>query len=89
MRGFFPNGVTYTLCVITKEKNALFKRDKKTRLLIFRNVEMWTYSGGNSKRVEKLYLYLTRKARRREEQSCSRQEKLQRNEASDGRGFRP
>lgn len=29
-------------------------------------------------------LYLTRKARRREEQSCSRQEELQRNRTSDG-----
>lgn len=36
MWGFFPNGVTYTLCVITKEKNCI----------ICINVEMWTYSGG-------------------------------------------
>lgn len=49
---------------------------------------MWACSKGETKRVEKLYLYLTRKARRREEQSCSRQEELQRNGASDG-GFRP
>lgn len=33
-------------------------------------------------RREKLYLYLTRKAKRREEQSRSRQEELQRNWAS-------
>lgn len=45
---------------------------------------MWAHSEGETKRVEKLYLYLTRKARRREEQSCSRQEELQRNGASDG-----
>ncbi|TNN88403.1 hypothetical protein EYF80_001185 [Liparis tanakae] len=31
-----------------------------------------------------MYLYLTRKARRREEQSCSRQEELQRSRTSDG-----
>lgn len=35
-------------------------------------------------RREKLYLYLTRKAKRREEQSRSRQEELQRNWASYG-----
>lgn len=34
-----------------------------------------------------MFLYLTRKARRREEQSCSHQEELQRNGASDGRGI--
>lgn len=45
---------------------------------------MWAHSEAETKRVEKLYLYLTRKARRREEQSCSRQEELQRNGASDG-----
>lgn len=49
---------------------------------------MWEYSRGDTKRIEKLYLYLTRKARRRVEQSCSCQEELQRNEASD-EGFRP
>lgn len=37
-----------------------------------------------TKRVEKLYLYLTRKAKRREEQSCSRREELQRKVVSDG-----
>lgn len=47
---------------------------------------MWAYSKGETNRVEKLYLYLTRKARKEEEQSCSRQEELQRNEASDGGG---
>lgn len=50
---------------------------------------MWANSKGETKRVEELYLYLTRKARRREEQSRSRQEELQRNVASDGGGFRP
>ena len=60
----------------------------KTRQFIFGNLKMWAHSKGETKRVEKLYLYLTRKARRREEQSCSRQEELQRNGASDG-GFRP
>lgn len=45
---------------------------------------MWANSKGETKRVEELYLYLTRKARRREEQSRSRQEELQRNVASDG-----
>lgn len=56
----------------------------KTRQFIFGNLEMCTYSKRETKRVEKLYLYLTRKARKREEQSCSRQEELQRNGASDG-----
>lgn len=46
---------------------------------------MWANSKGETQREEELYLYLTRKARRREEQSRSRQEELQRNVASDGR----
>lgn len=45
---------------------------------------MGEYIKGKRKRVEKLYLYLTRKARKREEQSCSCQEELQRNWASHG-----
>lgn len=60
-------------------------RDRKDKS-VFGNLKMWAYSKGETKRVERLYLYLTRKARRREEQSCSRQEELQRNRASDGGG---
>lgn len=49
-------------------------------------MEMWAYCKGETHRVENMYLYLTRKARRKEEQSCSRQEELQRNGARGGGG---
>lgn len=57
----------------------------KTWQAAFGNGKMWANSEGETKREEELYLYLTRKARRREEQSRSHQEELQRDVASDGR----
>lgn len=49
-------------------------------------MENWKYDTcirqGRDIESKKLYMYLTRKAKRRGEQSCSRQEELQRNAAS-------